>query len=182
MLSRLGYLMVCAALVFYFAGCSAEPTTQDERDQKNTDVQESLQTFYAVDTDLQKIVTSAYGYAIFSNVGKGGFLFGGTWGTGQVYERGKLVGYSSITQANFGELGGQSFDELMIFETKEALDRFKAGNFAFDAHASAVINKTGASATAKYDNHVMVFTHANAGAMLEAAIGGQAFSYEPIIK
>jgi len=182
MYARLGYLAACVALAVFFAGCSGTPSSQEDRAEMTADVNSSLQTFYAVDSDLQKVINNAYGYAVFPNLGKGGILVGGTWGNGEVYEKGVPVGYSTITQANVGELGGQSFDELLVFETKAALDRFKAGNFAFDAHASAVAIKTGAAAAAKYDNHIMVFTHANAGAMLELAIGGQAFSYEPIIK
>lgn len=182
MCPRIVPIVAFAALAVLLAGCSGEPSSQVDRSQLSTDAQSSMQTFYSVDPGVQDIINSAWGYAVFPNLGKGGLLVGGTWGRGQVYEQGVLAGYSTITQANFGELGGQSFDELLIFETKGALNRFKAGNFAFDAHASAVLAKTGAAATAKYDNHVMVFTHPNAGAMLEAAIGGQAFSYEPLVK
>ena len=73
--------------------------------------------------------------------------------------RGKLAGYSSLTQASIGlALGGQSYTELIFFENKAALDRFKSGGFAFAAQASAVALKSGVSANAKYTDGVAVFT------------------------
>ena len=45
--------------------------------------------------------------------------------------------------------------------------------------ASAVVLKSGASADAKFDHGVAVFTMAKGGAMLEASIGGQSFTFKP---
>jgi hypothetical protein len=45
---------------------------------------------------------------------------------------------------------------------------------------SAVALKSGASADAKYTSGVAVFTLAKGGAMAEASVGGQKFSYEPL--
>jgi lipid-binding SYLF domain-containing protein len=75
------------------------------------------------------------------------------------------------------QLGGQSYSELIVFETTDALNRFKSGNFSFAANASAVANREGAARTAKYENGVAVFVHPNAGLMGEAAIGGQKFNF-----
>lgn len=68
---------------------------------------------------------------------------------------------------------------MIFFETQHALERFKTGNFAFAAQASAVALKSGASANAKYTDCVAVFTMGEAGLMYEASIGGQKFSYRP---
>jgi lipid-binding SYLF domain-containing protein len=76
------------------------------------------------------------------------------------------------------QLGGQSYSELLVFENKNALDKFTSGEFAFDAQASAVALKSGASANAKFSNGVAVFTMTKEGLMFEASIGGQKFSYQ----
>jgi lipid-binding SYLF domain-containing protein len=113
--------------------------------------------------------------------GKGAIGVGGAYGRGEVWEGGKLVGYSTLTQASIGlALGGQSYTELIFFENKAALDRFKSGGFAFAAQASAVALKSGVSANAKYSDGVAVFTMGQTGLMYEASVGGQKFSFQPI--
>jgi len=104
---------------------------------------------------------------------------GGAYGRGELYQGGQLEGYCTLTQATIGlALGGQAYTELIFFETKEALHRFKSGNFAFAAQASAVAVKSRASADAKYADGVVVFTMAEEGLVFEASIGGQKFGYE----
>lgn len=143
---------------------------------------------------------NAYGYALFPTIGKAGLVVGGAHGTGRVYEKGKYVGDTSVTQVSIGfQAGGQAFSEIIFFEDKAAFERFTAGNFemaataqatAITASASASAGTTGASATAsanrnaaetagEYTNGMAVFTVAKGGLMYEASIAGQKFSYKP---
>jgi hypothetical protein len=46
-------------------------------------------------------------------------------------------------------LGGQAYSEIIFFETPANVDKFKSGNFAFSAQATAVALKSGAGANAK---------------------------------
>lgn len=50
---------------------------------------------------------------------------------------------------------------------------------AWDANASAVALKKGASKNANFSKGVAVFTHPKGGLMFEAAVGGQKFSFTP---
>jgi hypothetical protein len=45
---------------------------------------------------------TAYGYAVFPTIGKGRVGIGGAFGNGRVYERGKYVGDTSMTQLTVG--------------------------------------------------------------------------------
>ena len=75
---------------------------------------------------------SAYGYALFPTIGKAGFVVGGAYGEGRVYEQGKHIGNTSMTQATIGfQLGGAGFSQVIFFEDKRALDEFTKGNFEF---------------------------------------------------
>jgi lipid-binding SYLF domain-containing protein len=140
---------------------------------------DALGTFKRTDPSLQSFLDRAYGYAIFPTVGKGAVGVGGAYGRGEVFERGVLIGYCDLSQGTVGvQLGGQSYSELLVFENKNALDKFTSGEFAFDAQASAVALKSGASANAKFSNGVAVFTMTKEGLMFEASIGGQKFSYQ----
>ena len=51
-------------------------------------------------------------------------------------------------------------------------------NFTMAAQVSAVAATLGASADAKYENGVAVFTSVKGGLMYEASVGGQKFKFE----
>lgn len=134
--------------------------------------------FIEKDALMKELFEKAYGYVIFPNVGKGGFGIGGAAGNGTVYERYKVVGMAKLTQVSIGfQAGAQAYREVIFFESKEDLDRFKESRFEFSAQASAVAVNAGASANVKYTDGVMVFTMLKGGLMYEAAVGGQKFKF-----
>lgn len=138
----------------------------------------TVANFKNSDPSLKIFFEKAYGYAVFPTVGKGGIGIGGAYGKGEVYKRGRLLGYSSLTQVTIGfQLGGQAYSEIIFFKDKATLDDFTAGNFEFNAQASAVAATSGASADADYSNGVAIFTLAKGGLMYEASVGGQKFSF-----
>jgi len=139
------------------------------------------------------------GYAIFPTVGKGGVGVGGAYGKGRVYEQGKHIGDTSVSQLSVGfQLGGQAYSQIIFFEDERALKEFTSGNFEFGAEASAVAitaaagakaSTTGSSAGAsggkkdaatagKYHKGMATFTVAKGGLMYEASVAGQKFSYK----
>jgi lipid-binding SYLF domain-containing protein len=135
--------------------------------------------FIAADGLMKGLFEKAYGYVIFPNVGKGGLGVGGAAGNGVVYEQDMMVGMAKLSQVSIGfQAGGQAYREVIFFESKKELDRFKNSQFEFSAQASAVAAKAGASANAKYTNGVMVFTMQKGGLMYEASIGGQKFKFK----
>jgi lipid-binding SYLF domain-containing protein len=176
---RFTQLTVLAIVVACLGGCSTVPPTEGGKTDLQSDVQAAIDRAKTVDPTLKKSFDESAGYAVFPNVGKGAAGVGGAYGRGELYEAGKLVGYCDLTQATLGvQLGGQTYTEIIFFETKPALDRFKSGNFTFAAQASAVVLKSGASTNAKYADGVAVFTLAETGLMGEVSIGGQKFSYQ----
>jgi hypothetical protein len=76
------------------------------------------------------------------------------------------------------QAGAQIFSELILFEDKAALDRFKAASLDFAADASAVILQSGVATTANFVDGVAVVVRPIGGAMLEVAIGGHQFAYQ----
>lgn len=143
---------------------------------------------------------NSYGYAVFPTIGKGGLIVGGAHGHGHVYAHGKYVGNTSMTQLSVGlQAGGQAYSQIIFFEDQRAFDEFTKGNYEFGADVSAVaitaaagagVGTTGASADAsggmkdaktagKYYKGVAVFTIVKGGAMYQAVVAGQKFTYEP---
>lgn len=147
------------------------------------DAEQAVAMFKKNDPSMKDRFKSAAGYAVFPNVGKGGFIVGGAHGNGVLYEKGKVVGHTSLTQVSVGaQIGGQEFSEVIFFEDKNALDKFKGTEWTMAAGVSAVAAASGASARAKYVEGVLVFTMAKGGLMAEASVGGQKFKYEPLKK
>jgi lipid-binding SYLF domain-containing protein len=153
--------------------------------------------------DSGKFFAKSYAYAVFPTVGKGAVVVGGAHGNGRVYEQGKYVADSELSQVSIGfSFGGKSFSEIIFFEDKRALDEFRNGNFEFGAEASATMitsdataqtSTSGSSAGASGGQHdatttgayykgMATFIVAKGGAMADASVGGQKFSYKPITK
>jgi lipid-binding SYLF domain-containing protein len=185
-------LLVCLAAL-------ALPLAQAQAD----DYQETIEVFRKA-TQSHDFFDTAYGYAVFPTIGKGGIGLGGAHGKGRVYEQGVHVGDTSMTQVTVGfQLGGQAFSQIVFFEDKRAFDEFTSGSFEFGAQAAAVAITAGASAAATtggaaagasggrhdatatapgYYKGMATFTVARGGLMYEASVGGQKFSYKPLDK
>lgn len=168
-------------LLFLLCSCATIPDTQAKRDEQIDDVNHAIAIGLEKDPDLQKHFDTAHGVAVFPSVGKGGMGIGGAFGRGQVFEKGERIGYTSLTQASIGfQLGGQSYIEFIFFKDEVAMDRFKEGNFEFDARVSAVALEVGAAAQAAYSDGVLVFTVTRGGLMYEASVGGQKFDFKEL--
>jgi lipid-binding SYLF domain-containing protein len=143
----------------------------------------------------------SYGYALFPTIGKGGFVVGGAHGSGRVYQQGTYIGDTSMTQLSVGLLaGGQAYSQIIFFEDQRALEEFTSGHFEFGADVSAVAitaavsgqagtggttaaasgGQKDATTAGKYQKGIAVFVISKGGAMLEASVAGQKFSYKPV--
>ena len=128
---------------------------------------------------LKPYFKEAAGFAVFPNIAKAGLGFGGARGSGEVFEDGKVIGSTTVTQLSFGfQLGGQAFSQIIFFQNKRDIDRFTDGNFEFGASASAALITEGANASVDYTNGVAVMTFSKGGLMYEASIGGQKFTFK----
>lgn len=169
-------------------------------DRKVEDYSETINMFKENPT-VTGFFGSAYGYAVFPTIGKGGLGIGAAHGDGQVYRGGAVTGFTSYTDISIGfQAGGQAYSQVVFFENQVAYDNFTSGNFEFDAGASAVAitasaaagtSTTGTSAgagtggageqvSAGYYKGMLVFTVAKGGLMYEASIGGQKYNYEAV--
>src|SRR5688572_15417109 len=125
MKSKLKWLSAVLLLVFPLAAVHAD------------EYSDAMKTFQQAG-ESGKLFQSAYGYALFPSVGKGGAGIGGSHGKGRVYAQGQHVGDTKLTQLTIGlQLGGQVFSEIIFFADKRSLDEFTSGNFEFGAQATA---------------------------------------------
>ena len=185
--------MKTRAIAFRFAlalACFLIPQASFAQDQKTaspaeqraklkTDTQDTIAHYKKTDPGIERFFKDSAGYAVFPRVGKAGFILGGGHGAAEVYAKGKLIGTATMTLVTVGlQAGAQEFSEIIFFENQAALDNFTQGKFEFAASASAVIVTAGAAKSNNYRNGVAVFAQARGGAMAEAALGTQKFSFK----
>jgi lipid-binding SYLF domain-containing protein len=162
--------------------------------------QETVEAFRAAGAG--EFIDSSYGYAVFPDIGKGGFFVGGAYGTGRVFERGVAIGRSKMRQATVGlQIGGQAFSQIVFFEDARALREFTSDQFEFGAQVTAVAltaastaeTSTGGGASTSvtsasdtevkhygYRKGMAIFTITRGGLMFEATVGGQRFDFDPL--
>ena len=164
------------------AGIALLPAVVQAQDAKQrARCDEAVQLFRSADRGMTKFFEGAVGYAIFPSVGKGAFIVGGAAGTGCLYEGDAITGQAKLVQVTVGvQLGGQAYAEIIFFQTPDALASFKSSSFEMSAQVSAVAAASGASANARYELGVLVFTIAKGGLMYEASVGGQKFTFKPL--
>lgn len=140
---------------------------------------EAIKEIKKTNDKINKYFGSAYGYAVFPSVGKGGLGVGAAAGNGTIYRGGSVVGDCKLTQVTVGfQAGGQAYSEVIFFKDKAAFDRFTGDKFEFAAQATAVAVTAGASFDVDYRDGILIFTHAKGGLMYEASVGGQKFKTE----
>jgi len=143
---------------------------------------------------------TAYGYAVFPNIGKAGFLVGIARGEGHVSANGEALGETTMSQISAGfQLGAEDYSEIIFFQNQSALEDFTSGNFEFGANANVTAVTASASGSAGtsgargsasggehdaanggiYYKGMAVFVITRGGLMFEASIAGQKFSYKP---
>ena len=130
--AALSALFACLLLM---TGCQTAPESKSERADLHDDTTSALHRVQRADPGLRDFLDRAYGYAVFPSVGKGGVVVAGAYGRGEVFEKGRAIGYADLTQGSVGaQLGGQTYTEIVVFENADALGKFRTGNTHTEVH------------------------------------------------
>jgi len=136
---------------------------------------------------LHENIKNAKGVLIFPQVIKGGFIFGGSGGTGVLVVRDGRTGnwgepaFYTIGSATFGlQIGGEAAEVVMLAMTQKAIDSLLSSSFKLGGDASIAIGPVGAGAKAGADipsvtGDFLSFTKSKglyAGLNLEGAVVG----------
>jgi lipid-binding SYLF domain-containing protein len=170
------------AMLVLATACGAAPKTATERENLEQRARTTLSEMQARDPTLSTVLDDAHAYAVFPSIGKGGFIVGGAFGRGILYERGLPIGYVELAQASLGaQLGGQTFAELVVLRDAHEVQRIKAGTFEVGADASVVALTAGAAASATFRSGTMVFVMPHGGLMVDVSISGQKLDFRPFL-
>jgi lipid-binding SYLF domain-containing protein len=188
------FIVLLAVLVLCLATTSwAKPRAGD--------YSKTIDTFKGV-SGVAPFFDSAYGYAVFPSIGKGGLGIGAAHGSGQVYRGDEVTGSTTLTDVSIGlQAGGQAYRQVIFFQDQRAYDEFTSGSYEFDARAGAIAVTASADASAgtqgagagaspggasgsaagyEYHKGFLVFTIGTGGLMYEATIAGQKYKFKPV--
>jgi lipid-binding SYLF domain-containing protein len=170
-----------AATPFLPVACNTTPNGDVSREELTSRVQQVIADMKARDAGMTKWFDTSYGYAVMPDVAKGAIIFGGAFGNGEVFEKGTMIGWCSVTSGTVGfSLGGGVTAQVIFFENKSALDAFRQGVVALDAAATGYAVTAGGSEKARFDHGMAVFMFDPRGLMGDASVGGQGFRFVPL--
>lgn len=144
----------------------------------NTRVDAALDRLYQTAPGSKELVRNAKGVLVFPSVIGGSFVVGVEHGRGLLRVGGKNASEYSTTGASIGwQAGGQSKAVVYVFNTQEALDKFRNSNgWSVGADATVAAGKVGAngsvdttSAQAPVTSFVMNNVGLEAGVSLQGA-------------
>ena len=131
----------------------------------NKDASAALARLYEKVPEARTLGADAKGILIFPSIVKAGFLFGGQYGEGVLFKRGRIAGYYNTVAASYGlQAGVQSFGYALFFMTDSALAYLdKSEGFEIGVGPSIVVvdegtAKTLTTTTGRKDVYAFIFS------------------------
>ena len=162
-------------------GCTTTPPGSEasgpsERAAMEKNVDATLSRLYTTVPGSREMLQRAAGVLVFPSVVGGSFVVGAEYGRGALREGGRTTGYYSTTAGSIGfQAGGQSKAVIYVFNTGEALQKFKASNgWTAGADATVAVGKIGANGsvdTETMKQAVSSFILTNVGLEAGASVG-----------
>jgi lipid-binding SYLF domain-containing protein len=111
------------------------------------DAQNALDKLYAKSPSAKTMGEKASGILVFPGIVKGGFVVGGQYGEGALFQGGKVSGYYNSIQASFGlQAGLQKYGYALFFMSDSAMKWLaKSDGWELGVGPSIVIVDVGAA-------------------------------------
>lgn len=177
-------LGVAAALALgsvAMVGCTTTPPGSESsgptaRAAMERDVDATLSRLYSTVPGSRELVQRSAGTLVFPAVVGGSFVVGAEYGKGALREAGRTTGYYSTTAGSVGlQAGGQSKAVIYVFNTVDALNKFKnSKGWTAGADATVAVGKVGANGsvdTQTAQQPVASFILTNVGLEAGASVG-----------
>lgn len=174
----LGGLSLC--LVTPACGGSQKGQPTAEKVERVAGIDDTIAAFKAKDPSFANLFSQSAGYVVLPEVGEGALIIGGGRGSGEAYEAGSYIGRITLSEITVGaQIGGQSYRQVVFFETPVDFKRLKDNAFEFSAEVSAIAAEEGVAKNAKFKDGVATFIIPKKGLMAAAAVGGQKLDFTP---
>lgn len=130
--------------------------------------------------ELAGYLEEAHGYLVFPRVFRAGYAWGASYGRGFMFANQEIVSRCSQYGISLGlQLGAQTYKQVILFKTKEALDAFRDGSFEFEGRASVALGTLGAHSEPAFLPEAAIVSVTGAGLMAEATANGISYSCKP---
>jgi lipid-binding SYLF domain-containing protein len=127
----------------------------DSKQEIDVSVADTLQRFTNANPAHSELLRKAAGILVFPRITKAGAGIGGEHGDGALLKHGQTINYYSLSSASVGlTLGAGQRSEVLLFMTREALDKFEAsGSFNVGVDAQVAVVSQGAGGA--YDSETL---------------------------
>ena len=173
--TRLFSIILSIAILAVGSGCAASaPALDHEADR-------ALQVFNEQVNGADVFLNQASGYLVFPRVIKAGVGIGGETGEGVLRVGGSTVDYYRTSSGSIGfQFGAQAKSIVVVFMTREALDRFRnSEGWRVGVDGSVALIDIGAGKTIDSNNvrdPVVGFIYGSKGLMYNLTLEGTKFS------
>jgi lipid-binding SYLF domain-containing protein len=174
-INKLSKIFACMALLTVVSGCVTPASAL------NRSADQALQDFRQQVNGAEIFLNQAAGYLVFPKVYKAGIGVGGETGEGVLRVGGSPVGYYRVAAGSVGfQLGAQAKSIVIVFMTREALDRFrKSDGWRVGVDGSVALIDIGAGKTIDSDNvrdPIVGFIYGSKGLMYNLTLEGTKFT------
>lgn len=143
----------------------------------NAKVNQALKEFYRHSPAGKELAQKAEAVLVFPDVIKAGIGIGGEYGEGALREGGKTTAYYNVASASIGfQLGAQLKSEVLLFMSKDALQKFR-GSDGWEAGVDGSVAIATLGAGGEIDSNtiqqpIIGFIFSNKGLMYNLSIEG----------
>ena len=160
------------------AGVAACSTTEHERSDLDARAAAARDELFRTVPAARALAAESAGVLVFPSVTQGGLIVGGQFGQGVLYVGGAPAGYYNIAGGSFGlQIGAQSFSQVYMFTTAEALRTFRSTK-GFEVGAGldfavANVGTSGQISSSTLQKPVVVWIFGQQGLMAGVKVEGQ---------
>ncbi len=176
------FITLFASMLFLLTGVQfSQSAVAASAPEINIGVDATLQRFKREIGGGAQFLNRAEGVLVFPRVIKAGMVVGGEYGEGALRIGGKTVGYYSTAGASVGfQLGAQSKSVVVVFLTKQALNKFRnSDGWKVGVDGSVAVIKWGVGEdinSTEIKDPVVGFIFSNKGLMYNLTLEGSKIS------
>jgi lipid-binding SYLF domain-containing protein len=170
-------LPLCAVLTALIICAVPNVVFADSAQKISRDAQRALQKLYEKSDSAKTLGEKARGILVFPAITKGGFMVGGQYGEGALFQSGKVTGFYNTVQVSYGlQAGIQKYGYAMFLMTDAAVNYLdKSDGWELGTGPSIVVVDVGAAtgiSTTTAQSDVYAFYFNQQGLMAGLGIQG----------
>ncbi len=174
---RAALLMIVVAVPLV----ASKPSSAATGKEITAQAEQALTRLYNEVPTAREYGRKAKGILVFPEITKAGIGIGGSYGEGVLFVGGKPVDYYSVGSGSLGlTLGAQSFSQVIMFMTDEALQKFRSSKgweAGVDGSVVAIKEGTaGSMTTTTSQDPVVGFIFGQSGLMFDASFSGAKYT------